>query len=163
MRDVGLVDHMLDFGNRQHLRRQAHRYFRQHQFGRRVVQQMAAAGGPLEEAFQRHQQQLLARKSQRPAVRLAVVEQVPLVALQDRQRHFLRLLYAVLVAPRNETAQGFMTQQNAFVSIAGRRQPLQVRVHVDVDWIRRRGIGRCNLLRGAPLLVQRVLLVPSHG
>ena len=65
--------------------RQAPRQTRQEELRRRVVEQVSLAGGPLEERLQGRQERLLRAEGERGAVGLAVVIEIPLIPLEDRQ------------------------------------------------------------------------------
>jgi hypothetical protein len=59
---------------------------------------------PFEEGLQGRQGGVLADEGERRAVRLAVIEQVALIALQDRLGDLARIGEAALVAPGDEPA-----------------------------------------------------------
>ena len=77
---------------------------RQLQFTRRVVEDVVFFREPFEEGLERCQSAQLRAKCQRCAVGLAVVEQVPLITLDDGLGDLARVGYAALRAPADEAA-----------------------------------------------------------
>src|SRR5690606_13729801 len=79
--EVRLREHALSLAHAEYVLRQAMLEPRQVELGRRVVENVILSREPLEQRAHRHEVRELAPEAQRPAVLLAVVIQVPLVAL----------------------------------------------------------------------------------
>src|SRR5882724_9227643 len=109
---------------------------------------MSLTRGPLEEPLQGSQQGLLTAEGERGTVGLAVVIQVPLVALQDRQRDVLRMDQVPLIAPGDEALQSTEAGLDRLSTQSVHSRPLQEALRIGVQRIAVRG-GRCAGLHPA--------------
>ena len=98
--NIRLHHHLLGFGSREHVFRETMAQAWQFDFRGRVVQDAILPRHPAEPRAQRHQARVLAAEGQRIAALLAVVEQVPLVAFENRPGYFRWLGQSTLAAPR---------------------------------------------------------------
>src|SRR5579862_9356909 len=109
---------------------------------------MSLTRGPLKEPLQGSQQGLLTAEGERGAVGLAIVIQVPLVALQDRQRDVLGMDQVPLIAPGDEALQSTPSGFDRLSAQTMYRRPLREALCVGVQRIAVRG-GRCAGLHPA--------------
>ena len=102
--NVRLREDRFRFAGRERVPGQTLLVSRQLEMRRRIHLQIALAREPAEPAAQTDQPMRLAGEGQRLPIPLAVVVQVPLVALDHLASHLARLRHAPLVTPENELA-----------------------------------------------------------
>jgi hypothetical protein len=99
---------------------------RQRDFGRRVVEDVIFLREPLEERLQGGKTAELGAQGHRPAIGLAVVEQMPLIALQDRLGDVFGISERSLLAPRNEPPQRGPARPDRVLGVARDGHPFEV-------------------------------------
>src|SRR5882724_3473607 len=103
---------------------------------------MPLAGGPPEEHLQGSQHRLLTAEGEWRAVGLAVVIQVALVTLQDRQGDVFRVDQVPLVTPGDEALQGAFAGLDRLGTAAVYGRPFQEAARVGIQRIAVRGRRR---------------------
>src|SRR5258708_5930893 len=143
------------------------RQLREGDLGRRVVEDVILPGEPLEECLQGRQTAMLRAERHRPAIALAVVEQMPLVTLQDRFGDVLRVPQGSLLTPGNKAPDGHPTRADRVLGVAVHPHPLKVRIHVaderlPGEWISTPSL-RTGRLRPHRFAVFQALALARHG
>ena len=86
-------------------------------------------GHPLEPHAQRHQARMLTAETERLAVLLAVVKQVPLVAFQHRARYVAWLGKATVLTPAEKEPNVYVAVAHGVFGVAACPKRFQVFVH----------------------------------
>ena len=137
------------------LLRQALRLLRELDLGSGVVEDVVLAREPLEEGFERRQAPELSAKRQGLAVVLAVVEEVTLVALENRLGDRARIIEIALEAPGDESTNGDAPRVDRVRGVAGHRHPLAVAVHVTREYRARDGVVALKEVARRPRVLLR--------
>jgi len=99
---------------------------RQVQVGRRVVQDVMVSHQPAEPPAHRRQPRVLRAERQRLPVFLPVVVEIPLIAFQDRARHFHRVLDAALLGPADEVSYRVACVLGGVFRVVFHQQPFEM-------------------------------------
>ena len=135
----------------------------QRQLDGRVKQDAVLLGQPFEPGPQRGEAAELSADGERRAVGLAVVEQVALIALQDRPGDLARIGQPSLVAPGDEPPQRDAPAAHRVLGVAGDQHPFEVRLHRLGQWQVRQLVGLLAGPPGAPAGLAEPLPPCGHG